>query len=194
MSFQDVPGLVDDETYQELFNMIADKAKSGMRFAEIGVLIGSSICCLGTKLKAQHKDVELNAIDLWEGTTLSEASHEWLNVPDRNHEKAFFANIRRYGLDRMVKIHKGDSIKVSQSFADKSLDFLFVDGDHGGSYIEREFRSWYPKLKSNSIVAFHDYADIKCHIQPILTELKLGTAKETSNGATGWVEIGGGLA
>jgi hypothetical protein len=41
--------------------------------------------------------------------------------------------------------------------APKSLDFVFIDADHGYEGCLRDLRAWYPKVKPGGIFSGHDY-------------------------------------
>jgi len=54
------------------------------------------------------------------------------------------------------KIRKVSSEAVGM-FADNSLDFVYIDGNHKYDYIKEDILKWLPKIKSNGIIAGHDY-------------------------------------
>jgi predicted O-methyltransferase YrrM len=51
----------------------------------------------------------------------------------------------------------GDSPKVADTFADKSIDFIFIDDGHLEPEILADITHWLPKVKSGGYVTFHDY-------------------------------------
>lgn len=67
------------------------------------------------------------------------------------------------------------SIRAVESFADRSLDFVYLDGDHRSEQFNCDLRSWFPKVKPEGILAGHDFTSPGAenggwgaHIQPIL--------------------------
>ena len=56
----------------------------------------------------------------------------------------------------IIELMDMDSLKASYEFSEP-IDFLFIDGDHQDDGIQRDLRSWLPKLSVKGIVAFHDY-------------------------------------
>jgi predicted O-methyltransferase YrrM len=42
-------------------------------------------------------------------------------------------------------------------FADNSLDYVYIDGNHAYSWVKEDLELWWPKLKSGGIMAGHDY-------------------------------------
>jgi hypothetical protein len=50
---------------------------------------------------------------------------------------------------------------AADNFADGSLDFVYLDGNHSEPYITQDIEAWTPKVRKGGIVAGHDYARIK---------------------------------
>jgi hypothetical protein len=46
-------------------------------------------------------------------------------------------------------------------FADESLDFVYIDGNHEGDFPYNDLAGWMRKVKKGGIVAGHDYVRIK---------------------------------
>jgi hypothetical protein len=49
------------------------------------------------------------------------------------------------------------SMNVVDDFKDKSLDFLFIDGNHEFDYVMQDIIRWVPKVRSGGMIAVHDY-------------------------------------
>jgi hypothetical protein len=58
-----------------------------------------------------------------------------------------------------VKTLRMDSVEAAATFADKSLAFVYLDGDHSLDGFRRDFYAWFPKVKSGGVIAGHDYYD-----------------------------------
>ncbi len=83
-----------------------------------------------------------------------------MNGPDLEHEVRFQQAMdvaAPYG-DR-VQVLRMDSVEASKRFADKSLAFVYLDGDHSFDGVRRDLFAWIPKVKSGGIIAGHDYYD-----------------------------------
>ena len=48
-----------------------------------------------------------------------------------------------------------DAVK---DFADRSLDFVYIDANHEPQFVEEDIREWSKKVKVGGIVSGHDYA------------------------------------
>lgn len=51
------------------------------------------------------------------------------------------------------------SHEASKLFADSSLDFVFLDGDHTAEGVRLDLESWFDKVKPGGIIGGHDYFD-----------------------------------
>ena len=49
-----------------------------------------------------------------------------------------------------------DAVKF---FDDKSLDFVYIDGNHEYSYVMEDLIFWFEKVKINGIMAGHDFGN-----------------------------------
>ena len=56
-------------------------------------------------------------------------------------------------------IHRGFSADVVQSIPDRSLDFVYIDGNHSYESALEDLTLWSQKVKSGGIVCGHDYCD-----------------------------------
>ncbi len=51
---------------------------------------------------------------------------------------------------------KTTSEEAAKSFADDSLDFVYLDGNHEPPHVEQDIRLWWPKLKTGGVLSGHD--------------------------------------
>jgi hypothetical protein len=59
--------------------------------------------------------------------------------------------IRKLSMDALV------------NFEDRSLDFVYIDGNHGFGYVAMDIAKWTSKVKKGGIIAGHDYLDTIKH-------------------------------
>ena len=50
------------------------------------------------------------------------------------------------------------SAQAITDFADESLDFVYIDGDHRYPFVVEDIREWSKKVRKGGIVSGHDYA------------------------------------
>ncbi len=56
-----------------------------------------------------------------------------------------------------VEIIKKYSLDAAKDFKDKSLDFVYIDGNHEYKYVKQDIEAWTPKVRQGGIVAGDDY-------------------------------------
>lgn len=72
-------------------------------------------------------------------------------------------------------IIKKTSMEASDDFADGSLDFVYIDGNHEFKFIAEDISEWSKKVKKGGIISGHDYMYTRptnplgiCHVIPVL--------------------------
>lgn len=57
------------------------------------------------------------------------------------------------------------STEASKDFADESLDFVYIDGNHDYKYVIEDLKTWYPKVKKGGYLCGDDIysTDLKEH-------------------------------
>ena len=70
-------------------------------------------------------------------------------------EKVAHAALGRYG--HKIRWIKKKSAEAVEDFADGSLDFVYIDGNHSYDSVREDIVLYYPKLKEGGLLAGHDY-------------------------------------
>ena len=115
--------------------------------AEIGVASGdySEILCQSIP------DLKLFCIDSWEKYK-DERRMQRAHQHATNYE---FAKKRLAKYDTtVIKAFSMDAVK---NFADGSLDFVYIDGNHAFDYVMEDIIEWSKKVRKGGIVSGHDY-------------------------------------
>jgi len=63
--------------------------------------------------------------------------------------------IKQEGLDNVTLIH-GGSADICKTW-DKEIDMMFIDGDHNSPQVFLDVIGWFPYIRSNGVILFHDY-------------------------------------
>jgi predicted O-methyltransferase YrrM len=63
-------------------------------------------------------------------------------------------NLARYGLSDQVQLAVGETDAVAGEVENGSVGFIFIDADHDHAVADLE--AWLPKLRQDSVIAFHD--------------------------------------
>jgi len=81
-----------------------------------------------------------------------------MNGPDDEHEERFKQAmlVANQYADR-CSVYRMDSRTAADKFADKSLDFVYIDADHSYAGCRGDIIAWAQKVKAGGILAGHDY-------------------------------------
>lgn len=115
--------------------------------AEIGVFDGyfSEYLC------KTIPDLRLYSVDAWQ---------VYPGYRDHKFESSM-RNAEAKALDRLAPYNctvvKKFSVDAAKDFADESLDFVYIDGNHEYKYVKEDIELWTPKVRKGGIVAGDDY-------------------------------------
>lgn len=123
-------------------------------FVDLGFKVGAEIGVAGGEFseKLSKKGLEVYAID------------PWLSYEDYKHsrgqkamEEVFLSARERLAPYPNCKIVRKTSVEASFDFVDRSLDFVYLDGNHQLMYIIQDLVIWSRKVKLGGIISGHDY-------------------------------------
>lgn len=145
-----------------LFRLSHDLQENS-KIVEIGSWVGESSCLLATGLKGAES--KLYAIDNFIGNASElDAKDRYKKRMDKlkvNNTKEFFdKNIAHFGLESKVAPIVADSVLAAKDFCEKekSIDLIFIDGDHSIDGTKKDINTWLPFLKDGGIMVFHDFS------------------------------------
>jgi predicted O-methyltransferase YrrM len=73
-----------------------------------------------------------------------------------NNQNQAENNLKSYTNGRFVHF-KMTSAAASFKFLKGSIDLIFIDGNHSYEYVKSDLERFYPKLRTNGVMAIHDY-------------------------------------
>lgn len=156
-TWRDIQGWFD---WQPLYTRMAEQVPVNGCIVELGVWRGTSICYLGSELKRLGKTgVRVFGVDNFVGGDDTPDVYGGIRastIKDGDVYRECRNNVKECGVDRIVKLIIDDTVSAAEWFADKSVDFLFVDSNHTPEHLRKELRVWLPKLKSPTWIAGHD--------------------------------------
>lgn len=132
------------------YQHLAPKLRLGAVCVEIGVAWGRSTIFLASELShLGNRQARIYAVDTWEPDYFSGAwsMSTWAQHASKE-ELALVCPMRM------------NSLQAARLFDPRSLDFVFVDGDHGPGCAD-DIRAFLPLVKSGGIIAGHDYGDFE---------------------------------
>jgi hypothetical protein len=100
---------------------------------------------------------ELILIDIWREVS-RESYNDVANVPqDAQRENLSSAFDRIYPFGEKATIIRATGERAVNLFLDNSLDFVYIDANHGYSAVVRDLGVWYHKVKKGGYLCGHDY-------------------------------------
>jgi Methyltransferase domain len=91
------------------------------------------------------------AVDTWQGDVHTGTyGDEVFNEIDAYNTELYS------GFSRLLRMRFDDAV---EKFNDESIDLLHIDGEHTYEAVGRDFRRWWPKVKSGGVVIMHDAAE-----------------------------------
>jgi len=133
--------------------------------AEIGVYKGEftkKLCKAG---------LEMYAVDPWMGFAGQGRTQQVQSTQDGYYEDAKKALTP---FEKCTIIRK-TSMEALTCFKDRSLDFVYIDGDHNFRHAASDIYEWAKKVKIGGIVAGHDYfctppfaRNVVCQVKPVV--------------------------
>jgi hypothetical protein len=149
-----IPGYFN---YLNVYEHVIKDCPDNSKFVEIGVWQGKSICALGVECINSGKNIQIYAVDTFEGSPNEPVIQRDLkNLKDKKTtvKDEFIKNTDP--VKDVVNIIHADSIEASKQFEDKSLDFVFIDGSHLYEAIRADIDAWLPKVKIGGYIGGHD--------------------------------------
>ena len=135
--------------YQQFYQAIADNLQDGAIAVEVGSYKGKSILYLAEALQARGIRADLYAVDTFEGDEVM-AGHTKGQI-----RLEYLRNV--YPMRAHITTLAMESVHAARSFADGSLDFVFIDAAHDYVNVCADIKAWRPKVKKGGMLAGHDY-------------------------------------
>jgi hypothetical protein len=151
---EQIPGWFD---FADLYDSMLDRARDGAVFVEVGAYLGRSALYLASRIKQSGKQIRLYVVDLWDGWLYHDRDPQTPRAESKNVFWHFIRNVRRAGVEDVVCPLKMPSEQASNLFEDGTLDFVFLDADHGYEAVRRDLQCWFPKVKRRGVLGGHDY-------------------------------------
>lgn len=112
-----------------------------------GVEVGTCYGEFAEILCQNNPNLHLTCVDPWmryHGGTIERVEHT---------HKIAVERLAKYP----VTIIRKTSLDAVSEFKDKTLDFVFIDGDHYFDMVIQDIIAWVPKVRKEGIVVLHDY-------------------------------------
>jgi hypothetical protein len=132
------------------------KENSWEHGVELGVWKGETF----KHLVKTCSNLKMVGVDLYASQPENNGPEKWLpgeNGHSWDHEHYYQDLLKfcEHYSDR-ASIIKDYTTKAAEQFEDKSIDFVFIDADHGYEGCLRDIQHWAPKVKNGGYVIGHD--------------------------------------
>jgi predicted O-methyltransferase YrrM len=96
----------------------------------------------------------LYMVDPWRGL-----GGDYIDKTNHKHHSSIFQDAMESieGYENRAIMVRALSEEAIDLFEDNSLDFVYIDGNHGYNHVKLDLELWWPKLKSGGIMSGHDF-------------------------------------
>jgi hypothetical protein len=171
--------------YEDIYLNAATEAPNGAHFVEVGVWQGRSLCFLAEAALALGKRFRIEGVDLFKNYPGRKhgypadlrsrvTRHSWIDLTS--------ANLQREGMLDYVSLIQAASGEAVKMYEDRSLQFVWIDGDHSYEAALRDCRVWWPKVRPGGTLAGHDYNQPQ--VQRAVSDASLAGGQITAAGSS----------
>jgi len=161
----------DISIYQKLVESIPN---SGI-LVEVGVWQGRSLCSVADLIK--EKNLDVYAVDTFKG---SESALDIAHDCDGRLREVFENNLKEFQIANYITVIPNNSVSAAKEFT-KQADLVFIDADHTPEHVQADIRAWLPKVKTEGILAGHDYQWVKDMVHEELESLGYNIETDKKN-------------
>lgn len=143
-------------SYEYIYKHAVTQTRNDALFVEIGSFKGRSSAYMATEIINSGKSIQLYCVDTWAGSTEHQAGGECevKEVVEGTLYETFLNNMKpvegHYTPLRMT------SLEAVSHFADQSIDFLMIDGEHSFDAVASEIRAYIPKMRPGGLMTGDD--------------------------------------
>lgn len=143
--------------YQDLYAQAVKDAPYDAHFVEVGVFHGRSLLHLGVEAINSGKNIKITAVDNFRGSEDPDEKfmRDEADALGGSFRSVFETNIAP--IRHVVDILQMDSVAAADTFADESLDLVFIDAGHTEEAVAADIRAWRSKIKPGALLCGHDY-------------------------------------
>lgn len=144
------------ETNAPTVTLKAGRIEMSRLFADLGFTAGAEIGVWkgkwSARLCADNPALEMLCVDPWASYGAYDDSRNGRELLENAYQEAK-AILAHYH----CRIDRRMSKDAAADVPDGSLDFAYIDGNHGEAFVRADLDLWVPKVRSGGIIAGHDY-------------------------------------
>ena len=136
----------------QLPSLIKAMTKEGV-FVEIGSWEGD----FSYELLTQTGCTKLYCVDPYKRFDLEDYKDGMNMLTQEQFDQKYAAVRERFNkFGNRVEFLRMTSSEAAALFQDESVDYVYIDGNHGYQYAEEDIRLWYPKVKKGGVLCGDD--------------------------------------
>lgn len=147
--------------FEEIYYIAVQKAatRTPSLFVEVGSWLGRSAALMGVEIINSDKPISFVCVDPWEDGGPDLKDTKYFKDLKKPVYQTFLDNTKpvRDALGKRFDTMAMPSVEAASQFADGSIDFIMLDGDHSYEAVQADIKAWLPKMKSGAIMSGDDY-------------------------------------
>ena len=166
--YRRIPGWCD---FEDFYARMVAWAPDGSHFVEVGAYLGRSACYMASCIKRSGKQIRFDAVDIWLPYDPEKTPwmFSWLGDKEASlarqivdaHgglKEAFLAFMDEAGVAEYVNAVHANSVTAASLYADRSLDFVYIDANHKYEAVLADLAAWVTKIRPGGVLGGHDYS------------------------------------
>jgi predicted O-methyltransferase YrrM len=183
--YESIPGWF---SYDYLYRDAVERAEDGALFVEIGSFKGRSSAFMAVEIANSGKRIQFDCVDPQK--LLSHYADSAKEQPEvfEGYGAEYFHK-RLEPVKGFYNLVESTSIEAYKQYADRSIDFLMIDGDHTYDAVKNDILNFLPKMKVGGVITGDDaFAE---DIQRAARDAVQGTELEVHfiDGIHFWIEV-----
>jgi len=140
-------------SYNHLYDFFVEQSNNDSIIVEIGSFFGKSTNYLLEKVKKSKKNINVVAIDTFQGSENEQYHLDIVSQYDGDIYQPFTENV---DIERLT-ILKEKSGDACNYFGNGTIDFLMIDGDHSYDGVTSDISNYFYKVKPGGYISGDDY-------------------------------------
>jgi len=151
--YQNILGWLD---FKEFYKQIITELPDDAHVVEIGCWKGRSAAFLAVEIINSGKNIKFDCVDPWRDDWTEPKEVGLVNTNVDSLYEQFLENMKP--VENYYTPLRMNSIEAAVLYENKSLDMVFIDGDHSYESVIEDILSWLPKVKLGGVLAGDDYS------------------------------------
>jgi len=126
---------------------------------KIGVEIGVDVAQFSSRILERSKIERYYCVDTWQDDFGSDCPSVSFDKDGNKRYTAATDTLKDFIVKERAMPLRMTGVEASKHFANETIDFCYIDGDHSLEGIYTDIKAWLPKLKVGGILSGHDYKD-----------------------------------